>query len=43
MLICFLVEETVLLCRHDKVVRLVLVVDNVLQVNARRVIELLEE
>ena len=38
-----LVKERVLLGRHDKVVRLVLVVDDILQVDARGAVQLFEE
>ena len=38
-----LVEKRVLLGRHDEVVRLVLVVDDVLQVNTRSAVQLFEE
>ena len=38
-----LVEQAVLLGGHDEVVRVVLVVDDVLQVDARHLVQLLEE
>jgi len=39
----FFVEQRLLLCRHNKVVGFIFVVDNVLQVDARSGVEVAEE